>query len=137
MTDFRTLLRTSSLEYRVVKNTLAKRAAEGSSLDTAKDLFSGPVGLAISYDDPILLAKKVLEYSKSNDKLTITGGTVEGEVYDLSKLKALSELPSREVLLSMIASAMQSPLYKLATVFNASLLRILHAMEALKNKREA
>jgi ribosomal protein L10 len=137
MTDFRTLLRTFSLEYRVVKNTLAKRAAEGSSLDTAKDLFSGPVGLAISYDDPILLAKKVLEYSKSNDKLTITGGTVEGEVYDLSKLKALSELPSREVLLSMIASAMQSPLYKLATVFNASLLRILHAMEALKNKREA
>jgi ribosomal protein L10 len=136
MTDFRILLRTSSLEYRVVKNTLARRAAEGSLLDSAKDLFSGPVGLAISYDDPILLAKKVLEYSITNDKLTITGGAVEGEVCDLSKLKALSELPSREVLLSMIASAMQSPLYRLATVLNAALLRIVHAMAALKNKRE-
>lgn len=131
------MLRTSSLEYRVVKNTLAKRAAEGTSIDNAKDLFSGPVGLAIGYDDPVLLAKRVLEYSKSNVKLKVTGGAIEGDFCDAVQLKALSELPSREVLLSIFAGAMQSPLCKLGSAFNATVLRLLHAMKALKSKKEA
>ena len=95
------------------------------------------MGLAIGYDDPVLLAKKVLEFTQSNKKLKVMGGSIEGKVCDSKELKVISELPSREVQLSMLASAMQSPLYKLANVLNATLVRLPYAMEALKRQREA
>ena len=116
------------MEYRVVKNTLARRAVEGTSLDNVKDYFSGPVGLAIGYDDPVLLAKEVLDFIKSNEKLKVTVGSIEGAVCDPKELKTVSELPSRDVQLSMLVSAMRSPLYKLANALNATMLRIIYAM---------
>jgi ribosomal protein L10 len=67
------------LEYRVVKNTLAMRALEGTPVETAKEYLTGPVGVAISYEDPALLAKKVLSYVKKNEKLEIKGGVIEGK----------------------------------------------------------
>jgi len=93
--------------------------------------------VAIGYDDPVLLAKKVLEFSKSNDKLGIKGGTIEGELCNFEELKIISDLPSREIQLSMLANAMQSPLSKLAALMNATLSQFVYAMESLKQKREA
>ena len=95
------------------------------------------MGLAIGYDDPVLLAKKILEFVKSNEKLKVTGGIIEGTVCNVKELKTISELPPREVQLSMLASAMQAPLYKLANALNATLLRFAYAIEALKRNREA
>ncbi len=137
ISDLRNKLRTSALEYRVVKNSLAKRAAEGTPVDVAKDIFSGPVGVAISYDDTVVLAKKILEFVKSNEKLKIKSGVIEGGVCSPEEIKTISELPSREILLSMFISAMQSPLNKFANVLNATLSGFVYAMEALKKKREA
>lgn len=128
-------MRTAAFEYKVVKNTLSKRAVEGTSIEVAKDLFLGPIGLAIGYDDPVLLAKRVLEYCKSNEKLKIKGGFIEGDVFGPKELKVISELPPREVQLSMLASAMQSPLYKLGNALHATLSRFLNALEALKEKK--
>ena len=88
MTALRSTLRSSAMEYKVIKNTLAKRAAEGTSIDAAKDLLSGPVGIAVGYDDPVLLVKKVLAYSKSNEKLQIKGGVVEGALCTPAQIKA-------------------------------------------------
>ena len=137
ITNLRDQLRSAQLEYRVVKNTLARRAVEGTSLDNTKDYFSGPVGLAIGYDDPVLLAKKVLEFIKSNEKLKVTVGSIEGTVCEPNDLKTISELPSREVQLSMLVGAMKSPLYKFANALNATMVRFAYAMEALKRSREA
>jgi large subunit ribosomal protein L10 len=137
ITGLRNNLRSASLEYKVVKNTLAKIAAEGTPVSTAKDKFSGPVGIAIGYDDPVLLVKKVLEYGKTNEKLQIKGGVIEGSVCDIDALKTLSALPPREVLLSMLAGVMQAPAGKMARLLNATLARFAYAMEALKKKREA
>ncbi|MBS1112221.1 MAG: ribosomal protein [Nitrospirae bacterium] len=100
-------------------------------------LFSGPVGVAIGYDDPVLLARKVLEFSKSNEKLEIKGGAIEGELCSFEELKIISALPSREIQLSMLASAMQSPLSKLASLMNATLAQFVYALGSLKQKREA
>jgi len=130
-------LRTSGLEYKVVKNTLARRAVEGTSVKNAVGLFSGPVGVAVGYDDPVLLAKKVLEFSRSNDKLKIKGGTIEGELCSFEDLKTISDLPSRDVQLSMLANVMQSPLSKLASLMNATLTQFVYALESLKQKRES
>jgi large subunit ribosomal protein L10 len=78
ISGLRNSLRSSAIEYKVVKNTLAKRAAEGTQLDSARDIISGPIGIAVGYDDPVLVVKKVLEFNKSNEKLEIKGGVIEG-----------------------------------------------------------
>lgn len=131
----RNILRKYALEYRVTKNTLAKRAAEGTPVDTAKHLFLGPVGLAVGYDDPVLLAKKIIEYNKTNEKLRIKGGVIEGGVCTPEEIKTISELPSRENLLSMLGGVMQSPLSKFAGALSATLLQFVYAMEALKDRK--
>ncbi len=135
ITGLRNNLRAASLEYKVVKNTLAKIAAEGTPVSTAKDSFSGPVGIAIGYDDPVLLVKKVLEYKKTNEKLQIKGGVIEGSACTPEALKTISELPPREVLMSMLAGVMQAPAGKLVRLLNATLVRFAYALEALKQKK--
>ncbi len=135
ITELRNSLRSAELEYRVVKNTLARRAAEGTSVDSALDLISGPIGVAIGYDDPVLLVKKVLAYSKDNEKLEIKGGIVEGTVCDVEQMKSISKLPPREVQLAMLAGAMNAPATKFAGLLNATLTQFAYALEALKNQK--
>ena len=135
LSDLRRMLREGNFEYKVVKNTLAKIAAEGTSVSAAKDSFRGPVGIAISYDDPVLTVKKVLEYSKKNNKLKVGVGLVEGAVCSSDELKAVGELPPKNVLLSMMAGVFQAPLTKMAQLFNATISSTAYALEALKNKK--
>ncbi len=135
ITSLRSSLRSAALEYRVVKNTLAKRAAEGTPIDAAKDVFSGPVAIAVGYDDPVVLVKKVLEFKRINEKLEIKGGIIEGGVCTPEQIKTISELPPREIQLSMLISAIQSPLSKFVCLLNSTLLQFVYALEALKEKR--
>jgi len=135
LSDLRSLLREGNIEYKIVKNTLAKIASEGTSVSAAKDAFKGPVGIAISYDDPVLAVKKILEYSKKNDKLKIGMGLIEGSVCAAQDLKAVADLPPRNVLLSMMAGGFQSPLSKLGWLLNATLSGFVNALDALKNKK--
>ncbi len=135
MTTLRNELRTVSLEYKVVKNTLAKRATEGTAIENSKDVLAGPIGIAIGYDDPVLLVKKVLDFNKSNNKLEIKGAVIEGGTCSVDQLKAISILPSREVQLSMLAGAMNAPATKLAGLMNATLTKFIYALEALKNQK--
>ncbi|UCH80362.1 MAG: 50S ribosomal protein L10 [Nitrospiraceae bacterium] len=135
ITELRNSLRESALEYRVVKNTLARIAAEGTPVDQAKDILSGPIGIAVGFDDPVLVVKKVLEFNKSNDKLEVRGGIVEGNVYALNDLLSISKLPPKEIQLSMLAGVMKAPATKLAGLLSATLTRFAYAMEALKDKK--
>ncbi len=137
LSELRSLLREGNFEYRVVKNTLAKIASEGTSVSPAKDSFKGPVGIAISYNDPVLTVKKILEYSKKNDKLKVGVALIEGSICASGDLKAVAELPPKNVLLSMVAGVFKAPLNKLANVLNATLNRFVYVLTALKNKREA
>ncbi len=137
LTELRRLLRKSSLDYRVVKNTLAKIASKDTRIGVAAEVFKGPVGIAIGYDDPVLAAKKVLEFTKTNEKLQITGAVVEGKFCQRAEVKAIAELPSREVLLSMLVGVMQAPLSKMASGLAATVSSFAYAMEAIKNKKSA
>lgn len=137
LSELRRLLREGNFEYRVVKNTLAKIATEGTSASPAKDSFKGPVGIAISYDDPVLTVKKILEYSKKNDKLKVGIGLIEGSICASGDLKTVAGLPPKNVLLSIVAGGFKAPLNKLASALNATLSRFVYVLNALKNKREA
>ncbi len=128
-------LRESALEYRVVKNSLARIAAEGTPVDQAKDILAGPIGIAVGFDDPVLVVKKVLDFNKSNDKLEVKGGIVEGSVFSFNELKSISMLPPKEVLLSMLAGAMKAPATKLAGLLSATVTKFAYALEALKDKK--
>jgi large subunit ribosomal protein L10 len=85
--------------------------------------------------DPALLVKKVLEFSKANDKLEIKGGIIEGGMCTPEQIKAISQLPPREIQLSMLIGAMQSPVSKLAGLLNSTVAQFAYALEALKNKK--
>ena len=135
MSELRRLLREGKFEYRIIKNTLAKIASANTKVSVAQDSFTGPVGIAISYDDPVVALKRVLEYSSKNDKLTVNCSVIEGRFCSSDELKAISEIPPRDVLLSMLAGGLQSPLSKLAGALHATLCKFVFAIEALKIKK--
>ncbi|MEW6584561.1 MAG: 50S ribosomal protein L10 [Nitrospirota bacterium] len=135
LSELRRLLKEGNIDFKVVKNTLARIAAEGTPVSAARDYFKGPVGVAVSYTDPVAIVKKVLEFSKKNDKLKIGIGLIEGSVCPSKELKAVAEIPPRPVLLSMMAGVFQAPLSKMAGALNATLSKFGNALEALKNKK--
>ena len=135
LSELRRLLRKENIKYRVIKNTLAKIALEGTPVEVAKSHLKGPVGVAICYDDPAQTAKKVLEYSQKNDKLKINSGVIEGKFCISDDIKAIAELPSRKILLSVAAGTFRASLGKMAGVLRATLSTFMYAMNSLKTKR--
>lgn len=135
LTELRRQLQKSSLDYQVVKNTLARIASQDTGVAPATALFKGPVGIAIGYDDPTLAVKKLLEFAKKNEKLRVTGAVVDGALFGQQELKELAALPSREVLLSMLAGVFQAPATKLAGALAATVTSFAYAVEALKGKK--
>jgi len=137
LSALRRVLRSADMDYRIVKNTLARIASQDTPISVAKDAFKGPVAIAIGYKDPMMTAKKVVEFSKKNEKLKLSGGVIEGRLYNVSEVKAIAALPSREVLLSMLAGVFQAPSSKMAAALAATVSSLAYAMTALKTKKEA
>lgn len=136
LTNLRRSLKKSSLDYSVVKNTLAKIAAKDTSVAVADSVFKGPVGIAIGYDDPVLVVKKVIAFAKTNEKLQVKGAVVEGKLCAPAEVKEIAELPSREVLLSMLAGAFQAPMSKMASGLVATVSSFAYAVQSLQKKKE-
>ncbi|VAX29291.1 LSU ribosomal protein L10p (P0) [hydrothermal vent metagenome] len=135
VSEMRRLLRASEIDYKVVKNTLASIAADDTPVSVAKEQFIGPVGIAIGYDDPVLVAKKVLEYAKGNETLGVKGGVIEGKFMDLKDLKSVASLPPRNVQLAMLAGAMAAPMSKMASLLQATIRKFGYALNGLKEKK--
>jgi large subunit ribosomal protein L10 len=136
LSDLRKLLRSGGIEYRIVKNTLARIASQDTPVAAAKDAFKGPIAVAIGYEDPVSAAKKVIEFSKKNEKLKLLGGVIEGRFFGKQEVRAVADLPPREVLLSMMAGAFQAPASKLAAALSATVSSFAYAMNSLKTKKE-
>jgi len=136
LSELRKSLRIGNFHYKVVKNTLAKKASGDTPVSAVQDSFKGPVGIAISYDDPVMIVKKILEYSRNNEKLKVRSGIIEGKLCTADELKAVAALPPRNVLLSMLAGALQSPLSRLYCAINATVNSFINIMNSLEDKRE-
>ena len=109
MNHLRKRLREEKVSYHVVKNTLMRLASKGTDLEKLNDYFEGPTAIAVSYGDPILLAKVFLEFVKTQPSLEIKVGLIEGRVTPPEEMKALATMPSREVLLTQILGGIQMP----------------------------
>lgn len=137
MTELRRILRESKVEYQVVKNTMLIRAAETTGVDAIKDQFKGPSAIALSYDDPVAPAKILTEFAKKNEKLEIKAGIMEDKVLDLSSIKALAALPSRENLLSQMLSVMVGVPTGFVRVINGVPQQFMNVLQAIKDQKEA
>lgn len=112
-------LREANVDYTVYKNTLVKRAIEGTDYAPLADVLEGPSALAISYDDATAPARVLNEAIKSYKKMEFKGGVVEGEYLDKEGIQAIADIPSRDVLIAKFMGSIQSPVSKLVRTFQA------------------
>lgn len=117
--ELRKTVRAAGGKYRVVKNNLAEKAAQGTAAENLLQSISGMTSLAYTAADPVTLAKALTGYAKANPTFTFKAGMVEGRVIDVKSIKELASLPSREEVLAKLLYLIQAPAQRLATVINA------------------
>lgn len=117
-TQLRRQLREAGVTYKVYKNTLVGRAVEGTEFESLKDVLEGPNAFAISTTDATAPARVLAKFAKTAPALEIKAGVVEGNFYDQEGMKAISQIPSRDELLSKLLGSLQSPITNLARVLN-------------------
>ena len=116
----RNQLREAGVSYEVVKNTLARKAAEGTALEAATDQFKGVTAVALSNEDPVSLSKAIAKFSKANpDIFKFKVGIVEGKVVALADVEAIASLPSKEELISKVLFLINCQAQRLVTVLSA------------------
>ncbi len=138
MTVFRRSCREKSVECRVVKNRLARIAADDSGLEAMKDHLTGPTAILFGAESQVDPAKIIVDFAKDNEAMEIKGGFVDGEFLDTTQIVALSKIPSHEELLAQMMGSINSPASGLVGTINgvaAALARVIDA--AAQQKAEA
>jgi len=118
--ELRKTLRTSGAKYRVIKNTLAERAAKGTKVEEVLKGLAGVTSIAYTQGDPVALAKALAKYAKDNPEFTFKAGVVEGRVVSIKEIESLATMPSKEELYSKLLFLLNAPAQRLATVINAT-----------------
>lgn len=119
VTELRKSLREAGIEFKVLKNTLVRRATADAELTGLDEHLVGPTAIAFSKEDIIAPAKILTEFAKKNEALKVKAGVLEGEIVGVDQLKELATLPSREGLLSMLLSVLQAPVRNFALAVKA------------------
>lgn len=137
MTELRRKLSEAGVDYKVVKNTLLTRASQGTDAELLADVFKGPSGIAMSFDDPVAPAKVLTEFAKENKKLGIKAGVMDGKIMDGDAITALSKLPSREELLAQVLATMNAVPTGLVRALADVPRRMMNVLNAIKDQKEA
>ena len=135
MTSLRKEARNSGVYLRVVKNTLAKRAVDGTDFDCLKDALVGPLVLLFSEEDPASGARIVRDFSKQSDKLVVKALVLSGKMLEPSELKRLADMPTYDQAISMLMGVLQAPIGKFVRTLaepNNKLARVLAAVKDQK-----
>lgn len=135
LSSFRVQLREQEGKFRVLKNTLSIRAADGTQMESVKEHFSGPVGMLYTMSDPVGPAKVISDFAKENKHLELKVGVLAGKVISLDEIKTLAALPDRDTMVAMILATCQAPagnFVRLMTEIPASLVRVLDAVRVQK-----
>ena len=118
-TQLRKQLREAGVEFKVVKNSVLRRAAEKAGLEGLSEAFSGPSAVAFSNEDVVAPAKVLADFAKEAENLEIKAGVIEGKVSSKEEIQAIASLPSRDGLLSMLLSVLQAPVRNVALAVKA------------------
>jgi len=139
ISELRKQLRGVQAEFKVVKNTIAARAVDGTAFMNVKPHFKGPLVLTIGYDDPALPTKILRDFIKAekrDEKMRITIGVLDGKLLQAPQLLAVANLPSREVLLSMLLSALEGPARGLVYALSGLVRGLMGVIAAIQDKRK-
>jgi large subunit ribosomal protein L10 len=137
MTDLRRAARSAGIEVRVVKNTLAARAAGSGGIQGLGEYLQGPTAAAFSYEDAVSAARLFVEFARTARQLELKGGVVEGRILTGADVRSLAMLPPREVLLGQVLGGLQAPLRNLAFVLGAPLRGLATAVDEVRKQRQA
>jgi large subunit ribosomal protein L10 len=136
VTQLRSQLREAGVEYRVLKNTMVRRAAHEVGIEGLDSFLEGPTAVAFSVD-PVAPAKVLADFAKTTKNFAIKAGVVEGKVVDQAGIIALASLPSREVLLAQVLRGMQAPLTGMANVLQGPIRKMGYALEEVRKLKAA
>ncbi len=135
ITELRKQFFETSVEYRVVKNTLLKIAAEENEINGLDDFLKGSTAVAISYDEPTTPARVLKKFTKDHDLPNVKGILFEGEILAGSEFKRIADLPSREELLSKLVAMLQSPMTNFVRTISAPMSNVVGALNSLKDQK--
>ena len=136
VSELRSKMREAGCKFKVTKNRLAKIAIKETKFEALEDAFTGPTAIAIS-KDPVAAARIAVSYAKKNDKLTIVGGSLNGDNLDVAGINALAELPSLDALRGSLVGLIQTPATRIAGVVQAPAGQLARVLNAYSEKSEA
>ena len=137
ITALRKKLRAIDAEIRVVKNTLIRRAAEGTPFGELSAHFTGPTAVVFSHGDPVAMAKMMKEFAAASPKVTLRAGFVAGRVLSAKDVETLASVPSREVLLSRLVGGMASPITRLVRTLSGPPRKLAYVLESIRKQKPA
>ena len=137
MTDLRVQARNEGVYLKVAKNTLVRRAVEGTDYECMQDSLTGPLLFAFSMDDPGAAARLVKGYSKTHDKLITKLVAVGGELYGASELERLSNLPTYDQAIAMLMSVMKAPIEKFVRTLAEPHAKLVRTVAAVRDEKQA
>jgi large subunit ribosomal protein L10 len=136
MTQLRAKARASGVYFRVVKNTLVRRAVADTPFAQLAEKMSGPLAYGIG-TDPVAVAKVLNDFAKAHEKFVIAGGAIPGQLMSAKDVVALASLPSREQLLAMLVGTMQAPIAKFVRTLNEVPSKFVRTVAAVRDSRQA
>lgn len=135
--EIRQALREQSVDYKVVKNTLMKIAADKLDLKDLYEFLEGPSAIAFGGEDPVQVSKTILNFAKTHKALEVKGGLLEGKAVNQDQLKALAALPPKEVLIAQLLGTLQAPIGAFVRVIAAPTQSLVTALDRIREQKEA
>jgi large subunit ribosomal protein L10 len=135
VTELRRQIRTAKASYKVVKNTIAKRALKGTSFEVLEKFFEGTTAVAYTNTDPVALAKTLTTFVKTAPKLTIKAAVVQGRAIKPAEVAELAALPGKPELYARLLGVLQAPMVQIVTVLSATSRSLMNVLAAAEKKR--
>lgn len=135
-TDLRNKFREAGVDYKVYKNTMARRAFQDLGFDGMDDHLKGPNALAFGMEDLAAPAKIAIDYAKDHKVLEVKAGFIDGQVLDTDQVKAIAKLPSKEVLIAQVLGGLNAPIQGLANVLNGNIKGLATVIKAIADKKQ-
>jgi large subunit ribosomal protein L10 len=136
MQQLRRALKQAGGEYKVAKNTLARRALKDTAYDRLESLLEGPTGLVFGYSDPVAVTKVLVRFAEENDKLSIKAAALDGSLLEPAAVTELAKLPSREVLLAKLLGVLQAPATQLVRTIQEPGARLARLLDQVRARLE-
>jgi large subunit ribosomal protein L10 len=137
MTALRAKARENSVYLRVVKNTLAKRAMEGTEFECMSEALVGPLVLAFSQEDPGAAARVIQDFSKQNDKLVVKALSIGGKLLGPGDIKRLADMPTKEQAIGMLMGVMKAPIEKFVRTLAEPHAKLVRTIAAIREQKQA